>query len=100
MNRNVDVVRFAHRSLGGGDDGRDGAVTVFQNVGEDVMHDIATAGHDATARWVWPGATATAQWLCERGGEWIKDKRVVELGAGTGLLGERPGRNGRPIARA
>lgn len=32
------------------------------------------------------GANPT-QWLCARGEEWIRGKRVVEIGAGTGLLG-------------
>jgi hypothetical protein len=62
MNRNLDVVRFAHPALlgrggdEGGDGGGEGAVSVFQNL------DTIAAGDDATARWVWPGATATAQW--------------------------------------
>ena len=117
MNRNLDVVSFSHPALllklggGGGEGGEDEAddaqgagaanraVTVFQNVGNEVVHDIATAGHDATARWVWPGATATAQWLCDRGDEWIRGKRVVELGAGTGLLGEREKKQSKAPAR-
>eukprot|EP00740_Mantoniella_antarctica_P002614 CAMPEP_0181358566 /NCGR_PEP_ID=MMETSP1106-20121128/5584_1 /TAXON_ID=81844 /ORGANISM="Mantoniella antarctica, Strain SL-175" /LENGTH=248 /DNA_ID=CAMNT_0023471547 /DNA_START=576 /DNA_END=1322 /DNA_ORIENTATION=- len=82
MNRNVEVVSFSHQALRGV-----GAVRVFQNVDPSTFENIATAGHDATARWVWGAATATADWLCDRGMEWIQGKRVVEIGAGTGLLG-------------
>jgi predicted nicotinamide N-methyase len=56
-------------------------VVVFQNL------DIVRADEEGTARWVWPGATTTARWLCERDSSWLRDKHVLELGSGTGLLG-------------
>ena len=90
MDRTVEVVRFVHPALRADDDDDDDEVRVFQNMDDTkVFDDIVTARHDATARWVWPGAMATASWLCERGNEWIKGKRVVDVGSGTGLLGER-----------
>ncbi|ACO61579.1 predicted protein [Micromonas commoda] len=61
-----------------------GPVRVRQNL--DAMDGIAN-GDDATARWVWPGARATAKWLCDRRAEWIEGMHVVEIGSGTGLLG-------------
>jgi len=57
-------------------------VTVRQNL------DAPSAEEEGTARWVWPGATATARWLCDRDrGRWLENKHVLELGSGTGLLG-------------
>ena len=75
MDRTLATVAFDHPALAG-----DAGVSVAQNLGH-------LPGEDGTARWVWPGATATATWLCDRADEWIRGKRVVELGAGTGLLG-------------
>eukprot|EP01064_Diplonema_japonicum_P036550 TRINITY_DN823_c5_g1_i1.p1 TRINITY_DN823_c5_g1~~TRINITY_DN823_c5_g1_i1.p1 ORF type:complete len:216 (+),score=35.60 TRINITY_DN823_c5_g1_i1:53-700(+) len=43
-------------------------------------------GADPTARWVWDAATPFAEWLCENK-KCVEGKRVVEIGAGTGLVG-------------
>ena len=75
MDRTLATVSFRHPSLAG-----PGPVEVRQDLG-------GFDGVDGTARWVWPGALRAAEWLCDRGPEWIRGKRVVELGAGTGMLG-------------
>ena len=80
MDRDAEWVEFSHDAMAG-----PGPVRVRQNL--DAVDGIAR-GDDATARWVWPGATATARWLCDRKTEWIEGKHVVEIGSGTGLLGE------------
>lgn len=77
MDRTLPCVTFAHPALLGDNK----QVVVRQNLA------AQSATEEGTARWVWPGALATANWLCERGVEWILGKHVVELGAGTGLLG-------------
>lgn len=79
MNRDAEWVEFSHDAMAGL-----GPVRVRQNL--DAMDGIAN-GDDATARWVWPGARATAKWLCDRRAEWIEGMHVVEIGSGTGLLG-------------
>ena len=81
MDRDAEWVEFSHDAMAG-----PGPVRVRQNL--DAMDGIAN-GDDATARWVWPGARATAKWLCDRRAEWIEGKHVVEIGSGTGLLGAR-----------
>lgn len=81
MDRNAQWVEFSHDAMAGL-----GPVRVRQNL--DAMDGIAN-GDDATARWVWPGARATAKWLCDRRAEWIEGMHVVEIGSGTGLLGAR-----------
>ena len=50
-------------------------------------------GRDATARWVWNGAFPHATFLCEHP-EYVKNKTVVELGAGPGLPGVVAGKLG------
>ena len=77
MNRTLPSVAFSHSALRG-----PGEVTVRQNLAS------PSAEEEGTARWVWPGATATARWLCDRDrGRWLEKKHVLELGSGTGLLG-------------
>ena len=77
MNRTLPSVAFSHPALRGAS-----PVTVLQNL------DSPSAEEEGTARWVWPGATATARWLCDRDrGRWLENKHVLELGSGTGLLG-------------
>ena len=71
MDRDAEWVEFSHDAMAG-----PGPVRVRQNL--DAMDGIAM-GDDATARWVWPGARATAEWLCDRRAEWIEGKHVVEL---------------------
>ena len=77
MDRTLPSVAFSHSALRG-----PGEVTVRQNLAS------PSAEEEGTARWVWPGATATARWLCDRDrGRWLENKHVLELGSGTGLLG-------------
>lgn len=77
MDRTLASVEFSHPALRGAS-----PVTVRQNL------DAPSAEEEGTARWVWPGATATARWLCDRDrGRWLENKHVLELGSGTGLLG-------------
>lgn len=77
MDRTLPSVAFSHPALRGAS-----PVTVRQNL------DAPSAEEEGTARWVWPGATATARWLCDRDrGRWLENKHVLELGSGTGLLG-------------
>lgn len=77
MDRALPSVAFSHPALHGAS-----PVTVRQNL------DSPSAEEEGTARWVWPGATATARWLCDRDrGRWLENKHVLELGSGTGLLG-------------
>ena len=77
MDRTLPSVTFEHPSLRGDNN----QVVVFQNL------ESPSSDEEGTARWVWPGATATATWLCKRGEDWIAGKNIVELGSGTGLLG-------------
>ena len=67
-------IEFVHDALG------DTPVTVKQSL--EPLED----GRDATARLVWDGAAPMATFLCEHP-ELVRDKTVVELGAGPGLPG-------------
>jgi|Transcript_6521 protein N-lysine methyltransferase METTL21A len=62
------------------DDARDVRVCVRQNRDGDIEV-------DPTARWVWDCAPKTCEHLCARAEELVRGKRVVEIGAGTGLPG-------------
>tara|TARA_B110000459_G_scaffold186288_1_gene217671 strand:- start:526 stop:1218 length:693 start_codon:yes stop_codon:yes gene_type:complete len=76
------AIEFVHPTLGAT------PVTVSQNAGEEVCE-----GRDATARWVWDGASPMAMFLCEHP-ECVAGKTVVELGCGPGLPGIVAGRLG------
>eukprot|EP01060_Flectonema_neradi_P020789 TRINITY_DN2829_c0_g1_i1.p1 TRINITY_DN2829_c0_g1~~TRINITY_DN2829_c0_g1_i1.p1 ORF type:complete len:216 (+),score=27.72 TRINITY_DN2829_c0_g1_i1:51-698(+) len=73
MNRNAPTLGLTHEALGG-------LFSVTQ--GEEDIND----DQDATARWVWDAAVPFAEWLCDNK-EIIQNKRVIELGSGTGLVG-------------
>jgi len=62
------------------DDARDVRVCVRQNRDGDIEV-------DPTARWVWDCAPKTCEHLCARAEELVRGKRVIEIGAGTGLPG-------------
>jgi|TARA_B100001142_G_C13857543_1_gene470798 predicted nicotinamide N-methyase len=86
MDRTKDVVTFAHPNMRGGGD----PVRVRQNTDDanaaDAVNIASQHRRDPTARWVWDAATSTATWLCEHP-EFVRGRDVVEIGAGTGLLG-------------
>ena len=78
----AERVSFSHPALGDPD-----TVTVRQDTSRETS---ICVGRDPTAPLVWPGVRTTCEWLCGPGRleGWIEGKRVVEIGAGTGLLGE------------
>lgn len=82
VDRRAETVTFRHRvSRRGGGSEDEVVVTVRQNRG-----DIAV---DPTARWVWDACPLVCEYLCDgdRVDALVRGRRVVELGAGTGLPG-------------
>jgi predicted nicotinamide N-methyase len=87
VDRRAETVTFRQRvsRRGGGsstdDDDDEVVVTVRQNRG-----DIAV---DPTARWVWDACPLVCEYLCDgdRVDALVRGRRVVELGAGTGMPG-------------
>ena len=80
MNRNAPSLGVSHDALGG-------LFTVSQ--GKEEIED----DQDATARWVWDAAVPFAEWLCDNQ-DVIKNKKIIELGSGTGLVGLAAGKLG------
>ena len=72
MDRTLQQIELSHPAIG----------TVVVNQGSEELAE----GQDATARWVWDAASPFAEHLCNHP-DAVKGKRVVEIGAGTGLVG-------------
>ena len=83
VDRRAETVTFraTSRRGGGDDEDEDVVVTVRQNRGA-----IAV---DPTARWVWDSCPLVCEYLCdeENVDALVRGRRVVELGAGTGMPG-------------
>ena len=56
-------------------------------------------GVDGTARWVWPGALRAAEWLCDRGPEWIRGEARRRARRGHGHARNRRRASRRRVRR-
>mmetsp|Transcript_92245 Transcript_92245/g.192908 ORF Transcript_92245/g.192908 Transcript_92245/m.192908 type:complete len:474 (+) Transcript_92245:80-1501(+) len=74
--REESLITFSHQTLGG----------LVVEVEQEQLSKRAGSNEDATGHVVWPSAHSMSAHLCEHP-ELVRGKKVVELGAGTGLVG-------------